>query len=188
MTLARWIHQLSYRTGDFTLSSGQKSTFYIDLKTTTLHPEGAALIGLSMVAQMRGIAQQLGISQWGGVGGLTLGADPIATAVSLAARQEGVFCPAFIVRKEPKGHGTGRWIEGRENLDPKLPLLVVEDVATTGRSAWLACERLIEEGFKPVAVLSVVDRENGASEVLSEHGIYFGRLVTLSEIQACAGS
>lgn len=181
-TLKDWVRELSYRTGDFTLSSGLKSSFYIDLKATTLHPEGAALIGEGIVDQMTALSRELAIPQWGGVGGLTLGADPIATAASLAARARGIFCPAFIVRKEPKGHGTGRWVEGRENLKSRLPLIVVEDVATTGRSALLACERLIEEGYRPAAVVSVVDRQTGAREALESRGIAFRALVQISEL------
>src|SRR5881628_10122 len=96
--LIRLIRERSYREGDFTLASGKKSKFYIDLKATTLHPEGAYLIGKLGFE----VSRALGVEA---VGGLTLGADPIATAVSLAAREAGVMWPAYIVRKEPKGHG-----------------------------------------------------------------------------------
>src|SRR6478609_8399805 len=125
--LPKLIRQRSYREGDFTLASGKKSTFYVDLKATTLHPDGAYLVGKLAVAE----AKRAGLEVQG-VGGLTLGADPIATAVSLAAREAGLEWPAFIVRKEPKDHGTARYIEGVENLRPGAKLLVVEDVVTTG--------------------------------------------------------
>ena len=107
------IRKLSYREGDFTLASGKKSNFYIDLKATTLHPEGAYLIGEVAVRVIRESGLKVDA-----VGGLTLGADPLATAISLAGRAHGVSWPAFIVRKEPKDHGTGRYIEGVENLRP----------------------------------------------------------------------
>src|SRR4051812_29902807 len=107
----RLIRKLSYREGDFTLASGKQSKFYIDLKATTLHPEGIYWIAeASLELIMR--------EQWSiqGVGGLTLGADPLATGISLAARNRGTLWPAFIVRKESKGHGTSQYIEGTENL------------------------------------------------------------------------
>jgi orotate phosphoribosyltransferase len=176
--LASLIRRLSYREGDFTLASGQKSSFYIDLKATTLHPEGAAQIGRATVALVRKLG--LGVE---GVGGLTLGADPIATAVSLAAHQEGLFWPAFIVRKEPKGHGTARYLEGTENLKPGAKLLVLEDVTTTGGSALKAVERIREAGYACAAVLTVVDREQGGAAAFAEAGVPFHRLLTLNEIR-----
>src|ERR1700747_1701221 len=108
--LFRLIKKLSYREGDFTLASGKKSTFYIDLKATTLHPDGAHLIGEVAFEVIR----QSGLKVEA-VGGLALGADPLVTAMSLAARAHGVIWPAFIVRKEAKDHGTARYIEGVEN-------------------------------------------------------------------------
>jgi orotate phosphoribosyltransferase len=176
--LATWVKKLSYREGDFTLASGQKSTFYVDLKTTTLHPEGAHLVGEAAVALVR--ARGLKVQ---GVGGLTLGADPIATAVSLAARQAGLFWPAFIVRKEAKGHGTGRYLEGLENLPSGASLLVLEDVTTTGGSAVAAVDRIHEAGFHCAGVLTVVDREQGGAEAFSKAGVPFFRLLTLKEVQ-----
>ncbi|MGZ3698784.1 MAG: orotate phosphoribosyltransferase, partial [Bdellovibrionota bacterium] len=147
--LAKLVKKLSYREGDFTLASGQKSKFYVDLKATTLHPYGAWLIGKLAVecADREGLLVE-------GVGGLTLGADPLATAVSLAAREQGLHWPAFIVRKEPKDHGTARYIEGVENLRPGASLLVLEDVVTTGMSSMKAIERLREAGYNPVAGLT----------------------------------
>src|SRR4051812_28321077 len=124
------IRKLSYREGDFTLASGKKSTFYIDMKVTTLHPEGAHLIGELAVETLK----QAGINV-GGVGGLTLGADPIATAVSLAAYRHGMIWPVYIVRKEAKDHGTSKYVEGTENLKPGASLIVLEDVVTTGGSS-----------------------------------------------------
>jgi orotate phosphoribosyltransferase len=177
-SLFRLIKKLSYREGDFTLASGKKSNFYIDLKATTLHPDGAHLIG-EVAFQ---VIQQHGL-QVDAVGGLTLGADPLATAISLAARAHGVIWPAFIVRKEAKEHGTGRYIEGIENLKPGARVLVLEDVVTTGGSSLKAIERLREAGFNPVAVLTVVDREQGGAEFLAKQGLKYLVLATISQVR-----
>jgi orotate phosphoribosyltransferase len=175
--LRRLVRDRSWREGNFTLSSGKKSTFYIDLKSSTLHPEGAMLIGALAVRELR--ARGLEVDA---VGGLTLGADPIATAVSLAAREIGLFWPAYIVRKEPKGHGTGRYIEGTENLPPRARCLVLEDVVTTGGSSLKAIERLREAGYQPVAVLTVVDRNEGGRELIEREGLTFLRLLDLEDL------
>ncbi|MGE4106179.1 MAG: orotate phosphoribosyltransferase [Bacteriovoracia bacterium] len=176
--LIELIRRRSYREGDFTLASGQKSTFYIDLKPTTLHPEGAYLLGQLAVARV----QELGLPVEA-VGGLTLGADPIATAVSLAAREAGLEWPAFIVRKEAKAHGTSKFIEGTENLREGMPVLVLEDVVTTGGSSVKAIERLREAGYRPTAVLTIVDREQGGAEKFRELGLQLIALATISEVR-----
>lgn len=177
--LARLIRKLSYREGDFTLASGKKSSYYIDLKVTTLHPEGAHLIGRAAVERIEG--ENLRVE---GVGGLTLGADPLATAISLAGREKGHIWPAFIVRKEAKDHGTGRYIEGVENLRPGARVLVLEDVVTTGGSSLRAIERLREAGFEPVAVLTVVDRDQGGRELIEKQGLCFLSLVEFEQIKS----
>ncbi len=177
-SLSVLIKKLSYREGDFTLASGKKSKFYIDLKATTLHPEGAYQIGLAAIAKLKQSDMKIE-----GVGGLTLGADPLATAVSLAARAEGLHWPAYIVRKEPKDHGTARYVEGTENLKPGASLLVLEDVVTSGGSSIKAVERLREAGYKPVAVLTVVDREEGGRAAIEALGIKLIALTTFKEIQ-----
>ena len=175
--LRRLVRDRSWREGDFTLSSGKKSSFYIDLKSSTLHPEGALLIGALAVREVR--AQGLEIDA---VGGLTLGADPIATTVSLAAREIGLFWPAYIVRKEPKGHGTSRYIEGTENLPPRARCLVLEDVVTTGGSSLKAIERLRAAGYQPVAVLTVVDRNEGGRALIEKEGLAFLSLLSLGDL------
>lgn len=177
--LIRLIRSLSYREGNFTLASGKKSTFYVDLKNTTLHPEGAHLIGKLSVSALRDAGILVDA-----VGGLTLGADPLATAVSLAARAEYYTWPAFIVRKEAKGHGTGRYIEGVENLKPGARVVVLEDVVTTGGSSLKAIQRLRDAGFNPVAVLTVVDREQGGREIFEAEGLKYIALATIAEIQS----
>ncbi|MDR3608753.1 MAG: orotate phosphoribosyltransferase [Oligoflexia bacterium] len=176
--LIELIRKHSYREGDFTLASGQKSSFYIDLKATTLHPDGAWHIGELAVDLLK--REEIEVD---GVGGLTLGADPIATAVSLAARARGIIWPAFIVRKEPKGHGTSRYIEGTENLKPGARLIVIEDVVTTGGSSIKAIERLREAGYNPVATLTVVDRQQGGAEAIMKLGLKFFALATIQDIR-----
>ena len=176
--LFRLIKKLSYREGDFTLASGKKSNFYIDLKATTLHPDGAHLIGEVAFEVIR----QSGLPV-DAVGGLTLGADPLATAISLAARSRKVIWPAFIVRKEAKEHGTARYIEGVENLKPGASVVVLEDVVTTGGSSIKAIERLQEAGYNPVAVLTVVDREQGGADMLAKQGLKYLCLATISDVR-----
>ena len=168
----------SYREVDFTLSSGQKSRFYIDLKPTILHPEGARALGALAVNWM----EQEGLS-FDGVGGLTLGADPVVMAISLAALEAGRVIPATMIRKEPKKHGTSRFIEGVENFRSGDSFLVVEDVVTTGASAIKAIEILESEGFRPTHVFSIVDRESGGRERFEQMGLKFHALFTLSELQ-----
>jgi orotate phosphoribosyltransferase len=172
----------SYREGDFTLASGKKSSFYIDLKATTLSAEGAYLIGKAVMElhSQDTALKDLGIQA---VGGMTLGADPLATAVSLASHARGLSWPAFIVRKTPKDHGTSRFIEGTENLSAGARVLVLEDVVTTGGSSLQAIERLREAGYVPVAVLTVVDRQQGGQEAFERAGVRLFSLLTLSELR-----
>jgi len=167
----------SYREGDFTLSSGLKSPFYIDLKPTILHPEGATLFGSMGVEWI--LKENL---MFDGVGGLTLGADPLVMAISLAAFRKGILLPATMIRKEPKKHGTSRFIEGVENFKKGARLLVLEDVVTTGGSAVKAIEILRNEGFEPTHVLSLVDRESGGREKFKSLGVEFHSLFTISDV------
>lgn len=149
------------------------------MKATTLHPEGAQLIGELAVDALKksGLEVQ-------GVGGLTLGADPIATSVSLSAFQKGLFWPAFIVRKEPKAHGTSQFVEGTENLKPGAAVVVLEDVVTTGGSSIKAIDRLRQAGFRPVVVLTVVDREQGGEQAFAASGLKLISLVKFSELKS----
>ena len=180
-TVIHLIRKLSYRKGNFILSSGKQSSFYIDLKATTLHPDGAYWISKACLERI--LFEKIKVEA---VGGLTLGADPLATSISLAARAERLMWPAFIVRKEPKGHGTARYIEGVENLVPGASVLILEDVVTTGGSSLKAISRLREAGFNPVAALTIVDREEGGADAIRETGIKFIALTTLKDIQKVA--
>lgn len=174
--LVSLIRKLSYREGKFTLASGKESSFYVDIKNVALDPEGAKTIG-ELTWQL------LDPKQFSGVGGPTLGADPLATALSLAAFDQGVHVPAFIIRKEPKKHGTSQWIEGRENLKPGAELLMVEDVVTTGGSSLKAIEKVRAEGFKVNTLIAILDRSEGGAGTLADAGIKLVSLTQIAEIQ-----
>ena len=153
------------------LSSGKESDFYIDCKQTALTAEGHFLIGRLLFALVREHAPESV-----GVGGLTLGADPLASAVSLTSFLEAQPLAAFIVRKEPKGHGTGQWVEGRTQFADGAPVAILEDVVTTGASTLKAIERVQSEGLKPLAAFALVDRLDGGREAVEAAG---RKLVTL---------
>lgn len=116
------------------------------------------------------------------VGGLTMGADPIATAVSLAAGVRGMALQSFIVRKQAKEHGTLAWIEGAKTFPAGANLVVVEDVVTTGGSSIKAVERLREAGFKVEYVLTIVDRQEGGAEAMAKVGLKLFSLCSLAEL------
>ena len=121
--------------------------------------------------------------EFDGVGGLTLGADPLVMAVSIAAFRKGLIIPATMIRKEPKKHGTSRFIEGVENFKKGARFLVLEDVVTTGGSAMKAVEILRGEGFRPTHVASLVDRGAGGAEVFKQAGLDFHALFQLDEVK-----
>jgi orotate phosphoribosyltransferase len=177
-TLLKIIKEKSYREGNFTLASGKKSNFYLDLKETTLNQEGIFLVG-QLLAQL--IVENKIIPY--AVGGMTMGADPIATAVCLALRERGISSQSYIVRKQPKSHGTLAWVEGAKTYPAGAELVILEDVVTTGGSSLLAAEKLVEAGFKVVAVVSVMDREEGAREAIEGRGMAFFSLCSLSELR-----
>ena len=147
--------QAAFRSGDFTLSSGKKSDFYVDCRKVTLHPQGARLIAKIILEKIAGLKVDA-------IGGLTLGADPITSSVVVLSD-----LPGFIVRKKAKEHGTKQRIEGI--LRPGWSVVIVEDVATTGASALEAIEAAEAAGAKVVKVISVVDREEGAKEALKNY-------------------
>jgi orotate phosphoribosyltransferase len=146
---------------EVTLSSGLKSNFYIDCKQVSLDAEGACLIGELFHAVIEEVAPSAVA-----VGGLTLGADPLATATSVISFQHGRPRSAFIVRKEPKGHGTNQWIEST-TLAPGAEVVIVEDVVTTGAATIKAIERAREAGLQVVHALALVDRLEGGREAVT---------------------
>ncbi|TGU72147.1 orotate phosphoribosyltransferase [Geomonas terrae] len=176
--LKKIIIELSYEKRNVTLASGRQSDFYFDGKQTTLHPEGGYLTGKLFFDAIKDVE---GIE---GVGGLTLGADPIATSTSVVSFLEGKPVPAFIIRKEPKGHGTGAWLEGRKNLKPGSKVVIVEDVVTSGGSSIKAIKRAEEEGLKVLGVVTLVDREEGGRENIEAEGYWLKSIFTKAEILA----
>jgi orotate phosphoribosyltransferase len=167
--------------GDFTLSSGARSPYYVDARRTTMSAEGQALVGALGYQRLREIAPDV---RW--VGGLTLGADPIANAIAHRSWQEGVPVDAFTVRKAAKDHGTARRIEG--GLPPGVPVLVVEDTLTSGGSALEAVSALRFHGAEVKGVLALVDREAGGVEALREAGLRVSVIFTAAELLAAHGS
>lgn len=145
----------AFKTGEFTLSSGKKSNYYIDCRKITLHPEGSRLIAKIIMDKIKGLKVDA-------IGGLTLGADPITSSVVAISD-----IPGFIVRKKEKEHGTKQKIEG--HIKAGWNVVIVEDVSTTGASALQAIEAVEAAGVKVVKVISVVDREEGAAEVLRNY-------------------
>ncbi|GFO60092.1 orotate phosphoribosyltransferase [Geomonas silvestris] len=176
--LKKIIIELSYEKRNVTLASGRQSDFYFDGKQTTLHPEGGYLTGKLFFEAIRDVE---GVE---GVGGLTLGADPIATATSVVSFLEGKPIPAFIIRKEPKGHGTGAWLEGRKNFKPGSKVVIVEDVVTSGGSSLKAIKRAEEEGLVVLGVVTLVDREEGGRENIEKEGYWLKSIFTKAQILA----
>lgn len=173
--LLQLLHERSIRHGDFTLASGARSTYYIDARPTTMSAEGLHLIGRLGVAALRA-------QGWApaAVGGLTMGADPVSYAVALASREAPPIIDAFSVRKEAKGHGTKRRVEG--NFRAGDGVVVVEDVITSGGSAIQAIAAVEEAGGRVLGVLAVVDREQGGREALAERGHGVVVLTTVTEL------
>lgn len=172
------IKELSYEKRNVVLASGRESDFYFDGKQTTLHPEGGYLTGKLFFEAIKDVEQVEG------VGGLTLGADPIATATSVISFLEKKPIPAFIIRKEPKGHGTGAWLEGRKNFKPGSRVVIVEDVVTSGGSSLTAIKRAEEEGLKVLGVVTLVDREEGGRENIEKEGYWLKSIFTKAEVLA----
>jgi orotate phosphoribosyltransferase len=211
------LRALSFERRKVVLASGRESDFYIDCKRTALTAEGHVLIGRLLLEKVRKVRPLVR-----GVGGLTLGADPIASAIALTSFLEyermraqgqpdeaapapqgaptnergfaastgleraggpgGQYPPgtidAFIVRKEPKGHGTGQWIEGRKTIPDGSRVVVIEDVVTTGGSALKAIERCRAEKLDPVACVALVDRLEGGREAIEAEGVPLDPLFT----------
>ena len=167
----------SYRQGEVTLSSGRKSDFYIDGKQTTLDAEGAYLCGKLLYALLRDNTEPIAA-----VGGMTLGADPLVTAVSLVSFLEKAPIPAFIIRKEAKGHGTESFIEGRSNVPDNATVALVEDVVTSGSTLLTVIERVTALGLKVGLVATVVDRQEGGAEALAGQGYKLLSVFTREEL------
>jgi orotate phosphoribosyltransferase len=170
------LRERSVKRGDFTLASGKRSEFYIDARLTTMSPEGLSLIGALGLETLRETGWPVD-----SIGGLTLGADPIAYAISYASVSAKPL-RAFTVRKESKTHGTGKLIEGPFREGDHVA--VIEDVITTGGSAIRATEAIRKAGGIVVGVLALVDREEGGRESIAALGIPVISLVRAGELTA----
>jgi len=159
--LLELLRNKSFQEREVTLSSGLKSNFYIDCKQTSLDAEGAVLIGELFHLLIDEVAPTAVA-----VGGLTLGADPLATATSVASFHAGRPRSAFIVRKEPKGHGTNQWVESAA-LPAGAPVVILEDVVTTGASTLRAIERARLAGLTVLHAVGLVDRLEGGREAVA---------------------
>lgn len=173
--LIELLKERSYRRMRVVLASGRESDFYVDGKQTTLNAEGAWLVGNLVFEALLPEVQA--------VGGLVIGADPVASATAAVSFHRGRPVHAFLVRKEPKGHGTGRHVEGRGNIPDGTAVCIVEDTTTTGGSLLLAVDRAEAEGLRVVQCLTLVDREEGASEALAARGLTLTRLVRRCELE-----
>jgi orotate phosphoribosyltransferase len=173
--LKRLLRERSVRNGNFVLASGKTSTVYIDARLTTMSPAGMLLIGKLGLERIRATG-------WSpdSIGGLTLGADPIAFAISHSSATEARPIRAFTVRKEAKAHGTGNLIEGPFMSSDSV--VIVEDVITTGKSALHAIRSVNAAGGKVLGVLALVDREEGGREAISSLGYEVTALTTISEL------
>jgi orotate phosphoribosyltransferase len=183
--LLHLLARTSFRLGDFTLSSGAKSDYYIDCRTTTLHAEGGRLTGLAILDLLH--EHKL---KPAAVGGLTLGADPVVSAVSIASAWHALkhhgagAIHGFLVRKAEKAHGTGRRIEGF--LEKDAPVLIVDDVCTTGASTIAAIEAAREAGMNVIAAICLVEREEAKGRAALEKACGdapFLRLFTANDVR-----
>ena len=169
--LLEQLKKFAYKKGEFTLSSGKKSDHYVNCKPVTLTGRGLTLASLLMLKEV----------ETDYVAGLTLGADPLVSGVSLVSALDGRMVNALIVRKEAKGHGTQAWIEGL--LPPKgTKITVLEDVVTTGGSAIKAVEKLRDAGYVVDRVVSIVDRQAGCKDAMIEAKLELRSLFQLPEL------
>ena len=173
--LAALLRERSISFGDFRLASGQRSRYYIDARKTTMSAQGQVLIGRLGLRAIRRAG-------WApaAVGGLTMGADPVAFAIARASIDQPPLVEAFSVRKAAKEHGTGRRIEG--NFSPGDAVVVLEDVVTTGGSALQAIEAIEAAGGRVLGLLAVVDRDQGGREAITRRGISVVVITTLHDL------
>jgi orotate phosphoribosyltransferase len=171
--LLNFLFKRSFQRGAFELSSGRRSDFYIDVKQTTLDPEGSLLVAEMMLHEVMS-------SRIDSIGGLTLGADPIIGSVVMLSAQRNHPIRGFIVRKGPKGHGKGGLIEGRIKEGDRV--IIIDDVITTGSSAYKAVQAVEELKCKVVKVIPLVDRNEGGGEFFESKGYEYDPIIRMEEI------
>jgi len=175
--LIELVKELAVVHGRVTLSSGIEADYYVDLRRATLHHEAAPLIGQVMLD----LLDANGVTEFDSIGGLTMGADPVATAVMHQAAIRGRAIDAFVVRKAAKAHGMGRQVEGPDVKGKRV--VVVEDTSTTGGSPLTAAKALEEAGAIVIAVATVVDRDTGAQKVIEDAGYQYLTAITLDDLE-----
>jgi orotate phosphoribosyltransferase len=173
--LVALIESRSLRRGSFRLASGRTASFYLDAKQVVLDAHGAMLVGRAILDRLRALGPLPDA-----VGGMSIGADPVTSAVVTMAGVESVPLKGFLIRKQPKDHGTQRYIEGP--VEPGQRVVIVEDVITTAGSSLLAIDRAIEFGLVVERVVTVIDRLAGGRETLSARGIPLEALVTIRDL------
>ena len=174
--LVELVKELAVVHGKVTLSSGIEADYYVDLRRATLHHEAAPLIGQVMLDML----DAAGVTDFVAVGGLTMGADPVATAIMHQAAARGRAIDAFVVRKAAKAHGMGRQVEGPDVRGKRV--VVVEDTSTTGGSPLTAAEALVSAGAIVVAVATVVDRSTGAQKIIEDAGFPYFSAIGLTDL------
>ena len=176
--LIKLFHARALKFGDFTLASGKKSKYYLDGKQITLHAQGLRLVCEGLLELLKDVPYQA-------FGGMTIGADPIVGGVLAVsaeqdrAAEQNQSLVGFLVRKEPKGHGTQKYIEGP--LEPGMKVVVIDDVVTTGGSALLAVDRAVEFGCEVVLVVGIVDRMEGGAANFAARKIPFRSLLSIED-------
>jgi orotate phosphoribosyltransferase len=176
--LIELFRQHALKFGDFTLASGQKSTYYLDGRLITLHAEGLRLTAQGVLERLEGV-------EFAAVGGMSIGADPIIGGVLTVAAERGRPLVGFMVRKQAKEHGTRRAVEGP--VEPGSNVVIVEDVITTGGSELEAIDRVSELGCRVVSVVGVCDRLQGGADAFAARGVPFQTLLTIRDLGIAAG-
>lgn len=174
--LLQLLREKSVRRGDFTLASGKKSDLYVDVRQTSLHARGAQLIGELLLSTIH--------TDVVGVGGMTMGADPLACSAAALSSLTDRPIHAFLIRKEPKEHGTSLPVEGLANLPKGSKVALLEDTTTTGGSLLKAIVAAEAAGLDVVQQITIVDRQEGASEMLLAEGYPLHALTTREELLA----
>jgi orotate phosphoribosyltransferase len=166
--------------GTFRLASGREASFYLDAKQVVLDSRGSMLVGRAILEKLRAIGLETSTPLPDAVGGMSIGADPITSAVVTMAGVEGLPLKGFLIRKEPKDHGTKKYVEGP--VAPGQRAVIVEDVTTTGGSSLLAIDRAQEFGLVVERVVTVIDRLAGAEAAFAARGIPLVSLVTIRDL------
>ena len=169
------VESKALKRGTFRLASGREASFYLDAKQVVLDAHGAMLVGRAILERLRSLGPLPAA-----VGGMSIGADPITSAVITMAGVEGLPLKGFMVRKEPKDHGTKKYVEGP--VEPGQRVVIVEDVTTTGGSSLLAIDRVQEFGLVVERVVTVIDRLAGAKDAFAARGIPLESLVTIRDL------